>query len=683
MKGGLVISAPASSAGKTTLFLGLVKALSRRGIRVQAYKNGPDYIDPAFHTAASGRPSFNLDSWAMSSEWLDQILSKGDDAEVGLVEGSMGLFDGVANTGESGTGATAEMALRTGWPVVLVIDASGQAQTAGAIGLGLASYNPELKVAGVVLNRVASPRHADLARRGVEAAGLKVLGVLPRGLNIELPERHLGLVQACEHETLDAQLSTLADQIEMHVQTDVLLDVARAAGPYPGHEGDKRALLKPPGNHIALAQDEAFSFVYPHILEAWRNQGASITAFSPLSNQAPSPHADVCWLPGGYPELHAGKLTEARVFIDGLRSFAKTKPVHGECGGYMVLGQTLETKNGDVYPMAGLLGLQTSFAKRRMHLGYRRAKLEVPWMGLTRGTELRGHEFHYASILSEPDEPLASVFDANQKTVAETGSIRGLVSGTFFHLNDGAIMTGFVSLVSSGPGDPELLTLKAVDRLRRADVVLYDDLSSGSILDYAEKAELVSVGKRAGRTSPAQHQVSRLLVEYAGRFARVVRLKSGDAGIFGRLEEELHALSSAGISFEIIPGVTSACAAAAAFGLPLTRRFEARRLQFITGTDYSGQVPGDLRWQALTDPEAITVVYMGRRTFSSLAEKLLEHGLPKDTPAYMMESVSGPEQAFNPTTIATLADELRSAPVSKPTLIFYGPLVNFNTAKVG
>lgn len=238
-------------------------------------------------------------------------------------------------------------------------------------------------------------------------------------------------------------------------------------------------------------------------------------------------------------------------------------------------------------------------------------------------------------------------------------------------------MTGFVSFVSSGPGDPELLTLKAVDRLRRADVVLYDDLSSGPILDYAAQAELVSVGKRAGRTSPAQHQVSRLLVEYAGRYARVVRLKSGDAGIFGRLEEELHALSSAHISFEIIPGVTSACAAAAAFGLPLTRRFEARRLQFITGTDYSGQVPSDLRWQALTDPEAITVIYMGRRTFSNLADKLIEHGLPKDTPAYMMASVSGPEQTYHQTTVWALANELRTASASKPTLILYGPLVNY------
>lgn len=434
MSSGLVISAPASSAGKTTLFLGLTKALSRRGLRVQAYKNGPDYIDPAFHTAASGRASFNLDSWAMNSDWIEQILSKSEDADFSLIEGSMGLFDGVAKEGASGTGATADLALRTGWPVVLVIDASGQAQTAGAVALGLSSYHPDLKVLGVVLNRVASPRHAALAQQGIEAAGLSVLGCIPRGLNTELPERHLGLVQACEHPALEAQLSELADHIETHVDIEALLEAALTVEPVARPSREPRALLRPPGQTIALAQDEAFSFVYPHILESWRSQGASIVPFSPLSNQAPPAHADVCWLPGGYPELHAGKLTEARVFVDELRRFAEIKPVHGECGGYMVLGQTLETKEGDVYPMVGLLGVQTSFAKRRMHLGYRRAQLCQPWMGLTEGQELKGHEFHYATILSEPDQPLARVYDANGQAVSETGSRHGHASGTFFHL---------------------------------------------------------------------------------------------------------------------------------------------------------------------------------------------------------------------------------------------------------
>ncbi|MEM9147332.1 MAG: uroporphyrinogen-III C-methyltransferase [Pseudomonadota bacterium] len=238
-------------------------------------------------------------------------------------------------------------------------------------------------------------------------------------------------------------------------------------------------------------------------------------------------------------------------------------------------------------------------------------------------------------------------------------------------------MSGFVSFVGSGPGDPELLTLKAVDRLKRADAVLYDDLSSGPILGYARPgADLISVGKRAGRPSPRQHSVSRLLVEYAQTVGRVVRLKSGDAGLFGRLEEELLALNEAGHAYEIIPGVPSACAAAAAAGIPLTRRLAGRRVQFVTGHDVSGQLPEDGNLPALADPGATTVVFMGKRTFPQLAAKLTEHGLPPETPAILAEEVSGPAQEIRRTTIADLADALEQGVSSKPALILYGPLAD-------
>lgn len=236
-------------------------------------------------------------------------------------------------------------------------------------------------------------------------------------------------------------------------------------------------------------------------------------------------------------------------------------------------------------------------------------------------------------------------------------------------------MTGFVSFVGSGPGDPELLTLKAVDRLSRADAVLFDDLSSGPILSHAASgADLVGVGKRAGRPSPKQNHVSRLLVEYAQTGARVVRLKSGDSGMFGRLEEELDALRAAGIAFEIIPGIPSACAAAAAAGIPLTRRMTARRVQFVTGHDVTGQLPEGLDLQALADPGATTVVFMGKRTFPALAETLMAQGLPADTPALLAEAVSTPDQVLTRTTVAALAEQLKDAATSTPALILYGPL---------
>jgi uroporphyrin-III C-methyltransferase len=238
-------------------------------------------------------------------------------------------------------------------------------------------------------------------------------------------------------------------------------------------------------------------------------------------------------------------------------------------------------------------------------------------------------------------------------------------------------MTGFVSFVSSGPGDPELLTLKAVSRLQAADAVLFDDLSSGPILGHARAgADLVGVGKRAGRASPKQDHVSRLLVDYAQTGARVVRLKSGDSGIFGRLEEEITALQAAGIPFEIIPGVPSACAAAAAAGIPLTRRLTARRVQFVTGHDITGALPADLNMAALADPAATTVVFMGKRTFPALAAMLIGAGLPPDTPALLAEAVSHPEQRLHRSTVAALAGLLAAEMATTPALILYGALAD-------
>lgn len=431
---GILISAPASGTGKTTLTLGLLAAFRARGLAVQPFKSGPDYIDPAFHTAAAGRTSVNLDGWAMPAPMLRGLTHDALGADLIIAEGSMGLFDGVAQAGAFGTGASADIAALMGWPVVLVLDVGGQAQSAAAIALGFAAMRKDVKIAGVVLNKVASPRHEALVRDGMTRAGITVFGALPRHAGIALPERHLGLVQASEQANLAEFLTKAGEFVASHVDLDALL--AAAAG---AQTSAQPLAIRPPATRITLARDAAFSFTYPHLLDGWHRAGATILPFSPLDDQPPDPTADMVWLPGGYPELHAGRLAAAQTFRAGMQAFAATRPVHGECGGYMAMGAGLVDSTGARHEMLSLLGLETSFAKRKMHLGYRAASLIAPLPPFGAGTALRGHEFHYATILSQPDAPLAEVTDANGAPVAETGSLRmqaqgGLATGTFFHV---------------------------------------------------------------------------------------------------------------------------------------------------------------------------------------------------------------------------------------------------------
>ncbi|ADP72819.1 cobyrinic acid a,c-diamide synthase [Rhodomicrobium vannielii ATCC 17100] len=437
---GVIISAVRSGAGKTTLSLGLMRALTRRGVAVQPFKSGPDYIDPAFHEAACGRPSFNLDTWAMPRELIGSLIGRAGasaasemplDRTLCIAEGVMGLFDGVAAEGRTARGATADLAALTGWPVVLVLDVSAQSETAAAVALGCKLYRDDVHLAGVILNRVASEGHERPIRAALERIGVPVLGALRRRASIALPDRHLGLVQAGEHADLDGWLDKLAEEVAAQVSLDAIV---ASAAPCVLEAAPSAPPLPPPGQRIALAKDRAFSFLYPHMLQGWRDAGAEILCFSPLADDAPDASADAVWLPGGYPELHAGTLAAASHFLGGLRdAAARGTNIHGECGGYMVLGSGLEDADGVRHAMAGLLGLETSFAKRKLHLGYRRAQLLADGALGRAGGTLWGHEFHYASVLAVNDAPLLDAVDARGEPCAETGSRRGLVSGSFFH----------------------------------------------------------------------------------------------------------------------------------------------------------------------------------------------------------------------------------------------------------
>jgi cobyrinic acid a,c-diamide synthase len=428
---GLIIAATHSGAGKTTVTLALLAALARRGVAVRAAKAGPDYIDPAFHTAATGAASVNLDSWAMPPALLDSLAAQAaGDAEFFVIEGVMGLFDGVAGPpGRCGT--TADLARHFKLPVVLVLDVHGQSQSAAAVVRGFAAHDPAVRIAGVILNRVGSPRHRAVVSDALATLAIPVLGSLPRDQQLKLPERHLGLVQAGEQADLAVRLDQLADLASRNIDLDRILALAESlAPPTPA----RVTPIDPPGQRIALASDQAFSFVYPHLITAWRRAGAEIVAFSPLANEAPAERCDACWLPGGYPELFAGTLAAADRFQAGLRRFAQTRPVHGECGGYMVLGQGLEDADGVRHAMTGLLGHATSFAKRALHLGYREARLLADGPLGKASSRVRGHEFHYARLI-EPghDEPLVELADAQNAALGRAGGRRRNVSGTFFH----------------------------------------------------------------------------------------------------------------------------------------------------------------------------------------------------------------------------------------------------------
>ncbi|MFB9953451.1 cobyrinate a,c-diamide synthase [Rhizobium puerariae] len=427
----LIIGAPRSGSGKTSVTIGLLRAFARRGVKVRGIKTGPDYIDSGFHEAATRLPGLNLDSWAMAPDLLRHLArEQAEDAELLLIESAMGLFDGIV-TEPNRSGAASDLARLFGLPVLLVLDVSGQSQTAAAVACGFIHYDPAVKIAACILNRAGSERHRKLSGDAIEALGLPVVGTVLRDPTLILPERHLGLVQASEHPEMDAHIERLADAMERSLDLDAIL---AAAKPFDLPPGSPDRALPPPGQRIALAWDAAFTFLYPHIQREWRASGAEIVPFSPLADEAPPRDCDVCWLPGGYPELHAGKLAAAENFKAGLARFAAAKPVHGECGGYMVLGETLEDADGITHVMAGLLSHRTSFAKRRMNLGYRQAKLLAACpIGQTDET-IRGHEFHYASVVSRgTDEPVATIADGTAREIGPSGGRRDLVSGTFFH----------------------------------------------------------------------------------------------------------------------------------------------------------------------------------------------------------------------------------------------------------
>ena len=432
MASALILAAPASGSGKTVLCAGLLAHFRKGGRAVRAFKAGPDYIDPGYHRVASGHDCVNLDPWGMRHATLARrvkALCVGADLVIG--EGAMGLFDGARD----GTGSTADLAARLGLPVLLVVDARGQGASVAALAEGFVGHRQDVEVAGVILNRVAGAAHERLLRDALDARSIAVFGAVPRADALSLPSRHLGLVQACERERPWAEEA--AEAVARSVDTDALAALARPLQAEPTAPG---AAIPPLGQRVAVARDEAFGFCYEALMEDWREAGAETVSFSPLADEAPDAAADAVYLPGGYPELHAGRIAGNRHFLAGLRAAAsRGAVVFGECGGYMVLGRGLTDADGRRHAMAGLLPLETSFRERRLALGYRRARLAADGPLGRAGTAYSGHEFHYCRVVSEDTgRPLFAASDATGAPLGGAGMSVGTVSGSFIHLIDRA-----------------------------------------------------------------------------------------------------------------------------------------------------------------------------------------------------------------------------------------------------
>lgn len=429
---GCLIAAPSSGSGKTTITLGLLRALRNRGSSVSSGKAGPDFIDPQFHAIASGEKCYNFDPWAMRSDFLIEQHARLQKSEsLLIVEAMMGLFDAAAD----GSGSAGDLATLLDLPVILVVDCSKLSHSVAAIVSGFSNFCDDVNVCGVILNKVASSRHERMLRSALSSQSVEVFGAIHRNDEFQLPERHLGLVQAGEHVEIEKFIDNVASNIEQSLDLDRIIEVARGiSSPISIPAGSS---LSPLGQKIAVARDVAFAFSYEHILDGWRRVGAEMSFFSPLNDEVPSYDADAVYLPGGYPELHAEKLSNCTNFKSGMGNAAdENKIIYGECGGYMVLGEAVIDSDGLSHPMLGLLPLETSFANRKRQLGYRKI---LPKNGFLWHGPLRGHEFHYSTIHKAGSaEALFSVSDAEDNKLGDMGMRIGNIAGSYMHVIDRA-----------------------------------------------------------------------------------------------------------------------------------------------------------------------------------------------------------------------------------------------------
>ncbi|MEE2746147.1 MAG: cobyrinate a,c-diamide synthase [Pseudomonadota bacterium] len=436
-KSGFIIAAPASGSGKTILTLGLLRAFRNRGESVGSLKIGPDYIDPSLHSVASGKKCRNLDFWGMREETLSDQLNKTlDESDLIIAEGVMGLFDGAATGNLSSPGSTADASNWSNFPIVLVVDVKGQGSSVAALVEGFLNHRSNIRFAGIILNRVGSDRHFNILEDALVHLNIPCFGGIPEDNRLKLPQRHLGLIQADELDELEDWLDNAADIISDSINLNKLNKIEAIYDHRLASQG--KPCVPQLGAHTAIARDKAFSFSYSHIVDGWRERGTKITFFSPLAGELPDPSADSIYLPGGYPELYANELENMKSFKRAIKTAAdKGSNIYGECGGFMVLGQSLIDECGVLHKMVGLLPIETSFQNPSLHLGYRELELISDGEFGKAGTLFKGHEFHYCNLIS--NNKTLSLFqakDAKGQLLPDLGCKSGTVMGSFAHIID-------------------------------------------------------------------------------------------------------------------------------------------------------------------------------------------------------------------------------------------------------
>ncbi len=672
----LVVAAPGSGHGKTTVATGLMAALRGEGLDVSGFKVGPDYIDPGYHSLATGRPGRNLDPFLCGEQLMAPLLLHGAAAsgptDVAVIEGVMGLFDG--QIGGDGFASTAHVATLTRSPIVLVLDISHTSRTAAALVHGLTTFDPDVRISGVILNKAASHRHTREVSSALEATGVPVVGVLPRDVGVTVPSRHLGLVPAQERDEAVATVDRLASQVAELVDLGAIMQIAHSAPDLDEAPWSPSAVVRAPAGSggprpvVAIAGGRAFTFRYAESEELFRSAGLEPVVFDPLTDAAlPSGTAGL-YLGGGFPEVHAAELTSNTALRTAIRhAIDLGLPTAAECAGLLYLCESV-----DGLPMVGAIRATATMGPR-LSLSYRTAVATGNSLLAEAGMRVTGHEFHRtATELADEGVAPGWLLDGRADGVSLDPAATGTptLHASYLHVHwaghpavaqrfadavhafaargpavvtvrstptperEAPRTTGTVTLIGGGPSELGLLTVTGLQAIRTADVIVHDRLAPLAALAHARAdAEIVDVGKFPRGDFTPQERINALLVEHAQRGQAVVRLKGGDGFVFGRGGEEARACREAGVPVIVVPGVSSSIAAPALAGIPVTHRDLAQGFTVASGHVPPGDPRSTLDWGALARSGTTLVVLMGVATLPAITRELIEQGLASDTPA--------------------------------------------------